>query len=62
MTDADGDGVFEQRTVFADGLMLPQGCLWHAGSLYVSAAPQIWKLTDTDDDGVADGREVWSMA
>ncbi len=59
LTDADGDGVFEQRTVFADGLMLPQGCLWHAGALYVSAAPQIWKLTDTDDDGVADRREVW---
>ncbi len=27
--------------------------------LYVAAAPIIWKLTDTDDDGVADRREEW---
>ncbi|MFO0808735.1 MAG: hypothetical protein U0746_08950 [Gemmataceae bacterium] len=52
-------GRFTKRTVFADKLMLPQGCLWHDGSLYVSAAPSIWKLTDTDGDGVADKREEW---
>ena len=27
--------------------------------LYVSAPPSIWKLTDTDNDGVADQREEW---
>jgi putative heme-binding domain-containing protein len=45
--------------VFADKMMFPEGCLWHEGSLYVAAPPEIWKLTDTDDDGVADQREVW---
>src|SRR5262249_51224400 len=37
----------------------PEGAMWLEGSLYVSAPPTIWKLTDTDDDGVADRREEW---
>jgi putative membrane-bound dehydrogenase-like protein len=59
LEDTDGDGRFDKRTVFADRMMLPQGCLWFDGSLYVGAPPSIWKLTDTDDDGVADKREEW---
>jgi len=59
LEDSDGDGVFDRRTVFADSLMMLQGTLWHAGSLYVAAAPEILKLTDTDGDGVADERAVW---
>ena len=34
-------------------------CLWYDGALYVSAPPSIWKLTDTDGDGVADQRMEW---
>ena len=59
LEDVDGDGVFDRRTVFAEGLMMLQGTLWHEGSLYVAAAPEILKLTDHDGDGVADAREVW---
>ena len=59
LVDADGDGKFDKRTVFADKMMFPEGTMWLGGSLYVSAPPQIWKLTDTDADGVADNREVW---
>jgi putative membrane-bound dehydrogenase-like protein len=59
LEDTDGDGRFDRRTVFADRMMLPQGTLWHDGSLYVGAPPSIWKLTDTNDDGVADRREEW---
>ncbi len=59
LVDTDNDGRFDQRTVFADKMMFPEGALWHAGSLYVAAPPSIWKLTDTDDDGVADQREEW---
>ena len=33
--------------------------MWLDGSLYVAGAPSIWKLTDTDGDGVADQREEW---
>ena len=59
LEDRDGDGTFETSTVFADRMMLPQGAMWFDGSLYVAAAPSIWKLTDTDGDGIADLREEW---
>jgi putative membrane-bound dehydrogenase-like protein len=59
LEDSDGDGKFERSAIFADRLMLPQGALFWRGSLYVSAAPSIWKLTDTDGDGVADERVEW---
>jgi putative membrane-bound dehydrogenase-like protein len=59
LEDSKGTGVFDKATVFADKMMFPEGILWHRGHVYVSAVPQIWKLTDTDDDGVADKREVW---
>lgn len=60
LTDADGDGIFETRTVFADSLMFPEGILcMEPGSVLVSAVPEIWRITDTDGDGVSDRREVW---
>ncbi len=59
LEDTDGDGVYDRSTLFADRLMFPEGCLWYEGSLYVAAPPEIWKLTDDNDDGVADRREVW---
>ena len=59
LEDTDGDGRYDQRTVFADRMMFPEGTMWLDGSLYVSAPPTIWKLTDTDGDGVADQREEW---
>ena len=59
LEDVDGDGRFDRSVVFADRMMLPEGAMWFDGSLYVAAPPSIWKLTDTDDDGVADRREEW---
>ncbi len=59
LSDKDGDGSYEDRKVFADGLMLPEGVLCHGGSIFVAAPPQIWKFTDGDDDGVAERREEW---
>ncbi len=59
LEDKDGDGTFDTSVVFADRMMLPQGAMWLEGSLYVGAPPSIWKLTDTNDDGVADTREEW---
>ncbi|WP_299465526.1 PVC-type heme-binding CxxCH protein [uncultured Gimesia sp.] len=58
LEDQDGDGRFDKSTVFADKLTLPMGALWHDGSLYVASPPNIWKLTDHDDDGVADERKI----
>ncbi|MCA9167328.1 MAG: HEAT repeat domain-containing protein [Planctomycetales bacterium] len=59
LRDTDGDGQFDQRTVFADKMMFPEGVMAYRGSVYVSAPPQIWQLTDTSGDGVADQRVVW---
>src|SRR6266498_2128643 len=59
LEDTDGDGRFDKSVVFADKVMFPQGCLWHAGSVYVAGPPSLWKFTDTDGDGIADKREEW---
>lgn len=57
LEDLNADGIYDRSTVFADRMTFPQGVLWHDGSLFVASPPSIWKLTDTDDDGVADVRE-----
>lgn len=59
LRDRDGDGRFDESTVFADRMMFPEGVLCHRGSVFVAAPPQIWQLTDADGDGVAEQREVW---
>src|SRR5688572_21481684 len=59
LEDKNGDGRFDASVVFADKMMFPEGAMWFDGSLYVAAPPSIWKLTDTDEDGVADRREEW---
>lgn len=59
LEDTNGDGKFDKAEVFADKMMFPEGCLWYDGSLYVAAPPSIWKLTDTNNDGVVDVREEW---
>ncbi|MBA4146534.1 MAG: HEAT repeat domain-containing protein [Verrucomicrobia bacterium] len=57
LEDTNGDGKFDKSTIFADKLQIPNGALWHKGSLYVAEPPGIWRYTDTNDDGVADVRE-----
>src|SRR5690606_22931754 len=59
LEDVDGDGRYDRSVVFADRMMLPEGTMWFDGSLYVAAPPSIWRLTDTNGDGVADEREAW---
>jgi len=59
LEDTDGDGHFDRKVKFADQMMFPEGMLWHEGSIYVAAPPSIWKLTDTNQDGIADQREEW---
>lgn len=58
LTDTDEDGIMDQRTIFADNLVLPNGILrWEKGVL-ITDAPDVLYLEDTDGDGVADLREV----
>ncbi|MCI0537389.1 MAG: c-type cytochrome [Verrucomicrobiales bacterium] len=56
LQDSDGDGVFDQSTVFADGLSWPTGVACSKGGVFVAATPDIWYLKDTDGDGKADVR------
>jgi putative heme-binding domain-containing protein len=58
LEDMDNDGAFDKSTVFADKMTFPQGAAWLDGSLYVCSPPGLWKLTDTNYDGVADQREM----
>lgn len=58
LVDEDGDGKFDRATTFADQMTFPQGSLWYRGALYVASPPHIWRLEDTNDDGVADKREI----
>jgi putative membrane-bound dehydrogenase-like protein len=58
LEDENGDGVYDKSTIFADKIGFPQGGYFYKGSLYVTSAPDLLKLTDTDGDGVSDKREV----
>jgi putative membrane-bound dehydrogenase-like protein len=58
LEDTDGDGRFDRSKRFADKMTFPMGAVWHQGSVYTASPPHIWKLTDTDNDGVADERKV----
>ncbi len=57
LEDKDGDGYFETSTVFADNLPWPTGLIWANGGLYVAATPDIWRLEDRDENGVAEVRK-----
>ncbi len=58
LEDVDGDGTFDRGTIYADKLPFPKGGAFVGDSLFVSAAPDLLRLRDTDGDGVADEREV----
>lgn len=58
LTDTDGDGKMDQRTVFADSLTLPTGIMrWKKGVL-VTDAPYVYYLEDTNGDGKADIKKI----
>jgi len=53
--DADHDGSFEKRTVFATGLNLVSGLEVGFGGAWVGAAPYLLFIPDKNDDLVPDG-------
>lgn len=58
LSDTNRDGVFDEATLFLDGLSYPNGVMpWRDGAL-VSCAPDIFFAKDTDGDGQADVRDV----
>lgn len=58
LTDTNHDGQYDQRTVFADRLDYPTGLACWNGGVYVGVAPDLVYMKDTNQDGVADVKEV----
>lgn len=60
--DTDGDGRADRDTVFASGFTtaatgLGAGVLTRGSEVWYACIPDLWRLHDDDDDGVADRRE-----
>jgi putative membrane-bound dehydrogenase-like protein len=58
LEDRDGDGRFETRTEFLDGLSWPTGVVPYDDGVFVAVAPDIVFAKDTNGDGIADIRKV----
>jgi len=63
--DTDGDGKADASHVYADGINnmvsgVAAGVLYHAGDVFVTAAPDVYRFRDTDDDGDYDTKEIIS--
>lgn len=56
--DTDHDGKADKETVFVDKLSLPMGFELAAEGVYVSQAPHLVLLRDTDGDDVCDSQEI----
>ncbi|MEZ5299960.1 MAG: family 16 glycoside hydrolase [Verrucomicrobiales bacterium] len=56
--DADGDGSFEKKTIFAEGLNLVSGIEVGFGGVWVGAAPELLFIPDKDGDDQPDGPPV----
>ena len=57
--DADGNGAADQRTLFSDHFNKPLdgigfSVLAETDAVYFTCIPAVWKMTDNNDDGVAD--------
>ena len=58
VSDTDGDGEYDKRVVFAEGLETANTVLpWRDGALIV-APPIIWFMRDESGDGIADEKRI----
>lgn len=65
LRDTNGDGTLDLATVFAGDFREPaagigSGVLSYKGSVYYTCIPSLWRLIDSDSDGVAERRDELS--
>jgi mono/diheme cytochrome c family protein len=61
--DRDNDGVFEHHSVFVDKLVFPRFVTPFGANAILTMetnADEVWKYTDTNGDGVADKKELFT--
>jgi len=61
--DRDGDGVYETHGTFVDKLVFPRFVLPFGRSVVLtkeSNADEVWKYTDSNNDGAADRKELFT--
>ena len=61
--DRDGDGVYERHTVFVDKMVFPRFVLPFGAEHHPDDGDQhdeVWKYTDTNGDGVADKKDLFT--
>ncbi|MCB1207932.1 MAG: HEAT repeat domain-containing protein, partial [Verrucomicrobiales bacterium] len=63
LEDRDGNGAADHRTLFSNQFSQPLDGLGFSvlpedDAVYFTCIPNLWKLTDTNDDGVADSSEA----
>ena len=61
--DRDGDGVYEHHSVFVDKLVFPRFATPLGADTILTMetnADEVWKYTDTNADGVADRKELFT--
>ena len=58
LEDANGDGVMDRRTVFADGLVQPRAMKVLEQGVLVGEPPNIWMIRDTNGDLRSDRKDL----
>ena len=61
--DRDNDGTYEHHTVFVDKMVFPRFVLPFGANTILTMetnADEVWKYTDTNADGVADKKELFT--
>ncbi|MCH8285652.1 T9SS type A sorting domain-containing protein [candidate division KSB1 bacterium] len=59
LPDADNDGIADMSYIAADNFVKPHDLKFYKGSMYVADEQIVWKLSDTDNDGVFEQREIF---
>jgi mono/diheme cytochrome c family protein len=61
--DRDNDGTFEHHTVFVDNLLFPRFAMPLGANAILTMETnedEVWKITDTNGDGVGDTKELFT--